>query len=317
VEIGVRKVVFLITLVLACVAAPQALAAAPVLVSAGSDGLLPTATWSLPPGVSAQIVEVATSPTVDSDGYFDSDSLVAGGLLSPSQTTWTDLFDLVTGATYYLHVGGTDSSCSSCPQIEFSRIISFKIDANAKGSQKIGLRVQTAGTGAGSVTSFPSGIDCGASCFQQYAKDGHVTLTPAPAPGSVFTGWTGGGCFGPSPTCEVTMNVGQTVIATFDLISPPTVPDLTVTRDTANATASFTVCDDSSGPLTIALVQIWQDKGQWKSATTTTTQDHISGCDTHTVNAPLAARAAPKLWVAVQVTDVDGRQGSLRTAPAP
>ena len=99
----------------------------------------------------------------------------------------------------------------------------------------------------------------------------------------------------------------------------PSLPDLLATRDLAasSATAAFTVCDDSPGPLTIALIQIWQDKGQWKSSTTTTTQNHATSCDPHTVSAPLAARSAPQLWIAVQVTDVDGRQGSLRTAPAP
>jgi protocatechuate 3,4-dioxygenase beta subunit len=81
---------------------------------------------------------------------------------------------------------------------------------------------------------------------------------------------------------------------------------------------TVTVCDDSTGPLTIALIQIWQDRGRWKSTTlTTTTQNHSAGCGTHTVGGPLAARSVPKMWIAAQVTDGDGRQSSLRTAPAP
>jgi len=313
----VRKVVLLITLVLAAVAAPQALATAPVLLTAGTTGLYPTATWSLPPGVTPVIVEVASTPAVDSDGYFEVDSLVTGGLTAPSQTSWTDAYELIPGHTYYLHVGGTDASCVGCTQVEFSNILAFTVDPNARSTQKIGLTVQTAGTGTGTVTSFPSGIDCGETCYQQYAQDGHVTLTPVPAPGSVFSGWSGGGCFGFSPTCEVTMSLAQTVTATFDLISPPTLPGLSVVRTATTATATVTVCDDSAGPLTIALIQIWQSKGQWTSTTTTTTQDHASGCAAHTVSGPLGTRAAPKLWIAVQVTDVDGRQSSLRTAPAP
>jgi hypothetical protein len=321
-----RNVVLLTALVLACVGAPQALAAPPVLLSAGVTNLHSTATWSLPPGVQAQIVEVASTASVDTDGYFHDYALEAGGLLSPSQTTWTDPFQLEGGRTYYLHVGGKDTSCGTCPTIEFSNVISF-IASGTGGSgggggggttpTKVGLTVQKAGSGSGTITSFPTGIDCGGACTQLYARNGHVTLTPTPAAGSVFTGWDGGGCSGYGPTCEVAMNVAQTVVATFDLIQPPSLPTLVVARDGTTATATVTVCDDSPGPLTIALIQIWQDRGQWKSTTTTTTQNHAARCETHTVSGALGARSVPALWIAVQVTDVDGRQSSLRTAAAP
>lgn len=316
-----RKAVLLTTLVLACVGAPQALAAPPVLLSAGATNLHATATWSLPPGVEALIVEVASSASVDSDGYFQAYALEAGGLLDPSQTTWTDSFELEGGRTYYVHVGGTDTTCGGCPSVQFSNVISFTVGATTGGGgalpTKVGLTVKKAGSGSGTVTSFPTGIDCGGSCTQLYSRDGHVTLTPTPAAGSIFTGWDGGGCSGYSPTCEVTMNVAQTVVATFDLIQPPSLPDLVVARNSTTATATVTVCDDSLGPLTIALIQIWQDRGQWKSTTITTTQNHAARCDTHTVSGPLGARSVPAMWIAVQVTDVDGRQSSLRTAAAP
>jgi hypothetical protein len=315
-----RKVVSLIALVIACTATPEALAAAPNLIYAGVTDRVPTATWTLPAGVEARIVEVASSASVDSDGYFQSSALESGGLLSPSDTTWTDAFQLEPGRIYYLHVGGHDTGCGSCPAVQFSNIRSFTVGGTAgitPVTTRVGLTVKLAGTGSGKVTSDPSGIDCGGSCTQLYSRDGHVTLKPSAAAGSVFKGWEGGGCFGYSPTCEVTMNVSQTVVATFDPIAPPSLPDLVVGRDSATATATITVCDDSTGPLTIALTQIWQDKGQWKSATTTTTQDHAAGCRTHAVSAPLAVRAVSAMWVAVQVTDVDGRQSSLRTAPAP
>ena len=74
------------------------------------------------------------------------------------------------------------------------------------------------------------------------------------------------------------MNVSQTVVATFDLIQPPSIPDLVVSRDNATATATFTVCDDSPGPLSIALIQVWQERGQWTSTTSTTTRDQATRC---------------------------------------
>ncbi len=311
-----RKLVVLFGLVAALAGAPQALAAAPVLVSAGSVNGHATASWTIGPEVEPLVVEVSTSPDVNADGSFV--SLDSGSFLFSTQTDWTDVFFLDPGVKYYVHVGGTDMSCPTCPLLEYSNVLSF---AGTEGTGpdaplSRNLRIQKAGAGSGSVTSDPGGINCGTACFQPYSRGGHVTLTPKAAPGSVFAGWDGGGCFGYSPTCEVTMNVTQTVVATFDLVAPPSVPDLIATRNSATATATFTVCDDSSGPLTIALTQIWQDKGQWKSATTTTTQNHTAPCDTHTVSGPLAVRSAT-MWIAVQVTDVDGRQGSLRTAPAP
>jgi hypothetical protein len=90
-----------------------------------------------------------------------------------------------------------------------------------------------------------------------------------------------------------------------------------VARDRSNATASFTVCDDSPGPLTIALRQIWQDRGQWKSTSTTMTEAPAESSEIHMVGGALAVRSAPAMWIAVQVTDVDDRQSSLRTAAAP
>jgi hypothetical protein len=314
-----RKVVLLIGLVVACAVAPQALAAPPVLLSAGTTDLHATATWSLPPGVKGKLVEVASSPAVDTNGYFLVSNVEAGGLLTASQTTWTDPFQLDPGKTYYAHVGGNDTSCGGCPSVEFSNVITFVSDPTIGGGSptKVGLTVKKTGSGSGTVTSFPLGIDCGRSCTQLYEREGHVTLTPTPAAGSLFTGWDGGGCSGYSPTCEVTMNVPQTVVATFDLIQPPSLPDLVAARDSTSATATFTVCDDSPGPLTIALIQIWEVRGQWQSATTTTTQNHTTRCETHTVRGPLDALSIPTLWIAVQVTDVDGRQSSLRTAAAP
>jgi uncharacterized repeat protein (TIGR02543 family) len=80
------------------------------------------------------------------------------------------------------------------------------------------LTVTKAGTGSGSVTSSPAGITCdtGATpdCSESYAQDTEVTLTAAPASGSIFGGW-GGACSGTQLTCVVTMNGTKTVSATF------------------------------------------------------------------------------------------------------
>lgn len=91
------------------------------------------------------------------------------------------------------------------------------------------LSVALGGTGAGTVTSSPAGIDCGATCVASFAADTLVTLTATPAGSSSFAGWTGA-CDGTDP-CVVTMDAAKTVTATFDGVSYP----LTVTK-TGNGT---------------------------------------------------------------------------------
>jgi hypothetical protein len=61
------------------------------------------------------------------------------------------------------------------------------------------LTVARAGSGSGTVTSSPTGIDCGSACAWSYASGPVMTLTATPAAGSIFTGWTGGGCSAQAP----------------------------------------------------------------------------------------------------------------------
>ena len=63
-------------------------------------------------------------------------------------------------------------------------------------SQSFALTVGRAGTGTGTVVSSPAGINCGPSCSQTFGAGAVVTLTATPTAGSVFTGWSGGGCSG-------------------------------------------------------------------------------------------------------------------------
>jgi Tol biopolymer transport system component len=85
------------------------------------------------------------------------------------------------------------------------------------------LTVNRSGTGAGTVTSAPAGIDCGADCSEAYTHGILVALSASAAPGSVFTGWSGA-CAGTGP-CQVTLDTARSVTASFG--GPQT---LTVTR---------------------------------------------------------------------------------------
>ncbi|NEX16039.1 MAG: hypothetical protein C1943_05240 [Halochromatium sp.] len=77
------------------------------------------------------------------------------------------------------------------------------------------LNVGLEGNGAGSVTSAPDGIDCGAQCNAVFAAGTEVTLTATiAADDMVFTGWSGA-CSGTEPTCTLTLTEATVVIATF------------------------------------------------------------------------------------------------------
>ena len=72
-------------------------------------------------------------------------------------------------------------------------------------------------SGNGTVTSSPSGINCGTTCDSTFTKGTTVTLTAAAPAGSTFTGWSGGVCSGAATTCQVTMDGDKTVTATFTM----------------------------------------------------------------------------------------------------
>src|SRR5689334_21282685 len=80
----------------------------------------------------------------------------------------------------------------------------------------VNLAITKSGSGSGTITSDPAGIDCGLTCAFDFAPDTVVTLTALADTGSIFTGWSGGGCTG-TGTCIVTMTTATTVTANFDL----------------------------------------------------------------------------------------------------
>lgn len=79
--------------------------------------------------------------------------------------------------------------------------------------QRFALSVVRAGTGTGTITSSPTGINCGVACEASYAFNTLVTLTASPNATSVFAGWSGA-CSG-SGACTVPMTQARTVTATF------------------------------------------------------------------------------------------------------
>jgi streptogramin lyase len=96
---------------------------------------------------------------------------------------------------------------------------------------KVTVSVVKSGTGTGTVTGTvgrTEKVNCGSTCGTVIPEESVLTLTAAPAAGSRFVGWSGGGCAGTAP-CVLLLTENTTVTATF---SP--VPNITLTPSTVN-----------------------------------------------------------------------------------
>jgi hypothetical protein len=80
------------------------------------------------------------------------------------------------------------------------------------------LVVTRSGSGSGTVSSQPAGINCGATCSVRLPEESSVTLTTAPAAGSRFVGWSGA-CAG-SAACTVEIGAAATSVdAEFEAVA--------------------------------------------------------------------------------------------------
>ena len=83
-------------------------------------------------------------------------------------------------------------------------------------SSQFTLSTTQTGSGQGTVTSSPAGINCGSNCSAQFDEDSVVTLTATPSTGSLFDGWSG------HADCNngvVTMSEDISCTATFSIVT--------------------------------------------------------------------------------------------------
>jgi phospholipase C len=108
---------------------------------------------------------------------------------------------------------GWSGACSGTGVCKITVTQNTSVMANFSASPV--LTVTLAGTGSGSVTSNPAGINCGQTCSAGFSTGSAVTLTATAGANSIFAGWTGSDC-GSSPTCVVTLGASEQVTATFN-----------------------------------------------------------------------------------------------------
>ena len=162
-----------------------------------------------------------TTTTNPSSGNFLQIPYLAG--ITEGGSSGSGLF-VISGASHYL-IGqlwgsNVNSNCATLNKtgtygrfdVAYGAALSQWLNPAAAG---YALSVSKSGTGSGTVSSSPAGINCGATCSASFAGGTGVPVTASPAVGSVFTGWSGA-CSG-SGTCNVTMNAASAVTATFTL----------------------------------------------------------------------------------------------------
>jgi subtilisin family serine protease len=87
-------------------------------------------------------------------------------------------------------------------------------DAYTRMSSSASLALSKTGVGTGTVTSVPSGIDCGEDCGGLFLKGVPVRLIATADLGTEFGGWSGGGCSG-TGECTITITATTSVNALF------------------------------------------------------------------------------------------------------
>jgi hypothetical protein len=91
--------------------------------------------------------------------------------------------------------------------------------ANFRAGGGLTLSVEKTGTGIGTVTSGPSGIDCGSTCNASFSEGTVVTLTAMADSNSAFISWTG--CESVNGNvCTITLTEQVSLIAIFDALPP-------------------------------------------------------------------------------------------------
>jgi hypothetical protein len=175
----------------------------------------------------------AAGTVTSSDGTINCGSTCSANYNPGTSVTLTALTN-----SGYTFTGWAGGGCSGTGTCTVTMNAATSVTASF-GTTAYNLTVTKPGTGTGTVTGSDGLINCGSTCSVNYESGTSVALAASATSGSVFSGWSGGGCSG-TGTCTVTMAAATTVTASF----ATTVYNLTVKE---SGTGSGTVTSSPSG----------------------------------------------------------------------
>jgi uncharacterized repeat protein (TIGR01451 family)/uncharacterized repeat protein (TIGR02543 family) len=164
--------------------------------------------------VTANFIQVTYTLTAGNDGHGTVTLYPAGGTYAAGTTV------TLTPVPNSGYVFSSWSGANAGDIINTGGVYTIVMNGNKSVTANFTLKTYTltvskSGTGSGTVTSSPSGINCGADCSEAYNHNTEVTLSAAAATGSTFSGWSGA-CSG-TGACVVTMTEARSVTGNFTL----------------------------------------------------------------------------------------------------
>jgi len=161
-----------------------------------------------------RVFSLVVSKDGNGRGVVAGDGIDCGGGCSNSYLETTEIA-LTAVPTLGSDFVGWSGACSGSGECAIIMTESKSVTATFDLEQHL-LDVSVAGTGAGFVTSDPSGITCPGDCGELIEYGTAITLSALPDTGSVFTGWSGA-CSG-TDDCSITMTETNSVSATFTIL---------------------------------------------------------------------------------------------------
>mgnify|MGYP001035415239 CR=1 FL=1 len=173
--------------------------------------------------------------------------------------------------------------------------------------------------GSGSISSSPSGINCGNTCSSSYTSGTQVSLYATPASGYTFNGWSGN-CSG-NGACTVTMDSNKSITANFAVDTSRIISigkigtgDGTVTR-TGGSLNCGSICSESIPQgATVTLnttAAVGSSFAGWSGGTCSGTGSCAFTLNSNTtVNAIFNATSGGATEIPLTVTDIQGSAGS-------